>query len=42
MFRTHAFAEVFLIAANVEDLHVGTPDSIKQMRICRENFRAAD
>src|ERR1700733_9608039 len=27
MFRAHAFAEVFGIAANVEDLHLGAPDS---------------
>ena len=38
-FRAHAFAEVFLIAANVEDLHAGTPDSLEQMCICRQDFR---
>ena len=40
MFRADALAEIFRIAANVEDLHLGPPELLEQMRIRRENFRA--
>src|ERR1700722_13324113 len=39
VFRADALAEVFRIAANVEDLHVATPESLEQMRIRRQNLR---
>ncbi len=40
MFRADALAEVFRIAANVEDLHIGTPELLEQLRIRRENLLA--
>src|SRR5260370_5209973 len=40
MLRSHAFAVVLGVAANVEDLRIAPPDLREQMRIGREVFRA--
>src|ERR1700735_3805762 len=39
VFRTDAFAEVLLIATDVENLHVATPELLEQTWIRREYFR---
>src|ERR1700687_6202226 len=40
MLRAHPFAVVLGVAANVEDLHIVAPNSLEQMRVRRECFRA--
>src|ERR1700687_4311180 len=40
MLRAHPFAVVLGVAANVEDLHIVATDSLEQMRVRRECFRA--